>query len=246
VNTGINRRDGILTTVIAILSVSLLINFYFDFSDNERLLDDVAENVISSCLEITCEDSRTSASAGTGFIVRYGNGTYVITNAHVVIFNNSGSHEPYESINARHHNSDTQFSLKVISFDMELDIAILEFEDHVAGRSLSFGNSDGLRYGQTVFTIGNALGYGLSVTDGIISVPLVMMESSGTERLVIHTNINLNRGGSGGPLFDMNGDVVGIMSFRIGNVGGNVQGMSFAIPSNVILEYIKTEIGHPV
>jgi len=130
--------------------------------------------------------------------------------------------------------------LKIISFDIELDIAILEFENHIAGRSLSFGNSETLRYGQAMFTIGNALGFGLSVTEGIISVPLVIMESSGTERYVIHTSINLNRGGSGGPLFDMNGDVMGMMSFRIGNIAGNVQGVSFAIPSNVIHDYIRT------
>ncbi|MCL2786670.1 MAG: S1C family serine protease [Methanomassiliicoccaceae archaeon] len=240
----VSKKDCVLTAAIAILSVSLLINFYLDFSDNERSLDTVAEDVIGSCLEITCNDDRTNASVGTGFIVKYGSETYVISNAHVVTFDNSGSNEAYGSINARYYNSDAQYSLKVISFDVDLDIAVLEFENESVRGFLSFGDSDKLRYGLRVFTIGNAMGYGLSVTDGIIAVPLINVEIFGTERLVAQTNININRGNSGGPLFDMNGNVVGMMSFRIGNLSGNVQGISFAIPSNVIGDYIESLTHH--
>ncbi|MCL2786343.1 MAG: trypsin-like peptidase domain-containing protein [Methanomassiliicoccaceae archaeon] len=238
-----NKNEGAYTAIIAILTVSLLINFYFDFSDSDEIsLDKVAEGVINSCLEIRCDDDRASASAGTGYVVKYGSGTYVISNAHVVTFDNSGSYESYGSIKARYYNSSTEYPLSIISFDTNLDIAVMTFESEGFRESLSFGDSNKLRYGQTVFTIGNAMGYGLSLTDGVVAVPLINVEISGTERLVIQTNININRGNSGGPLLDMNGNVVGMMSFRIGNLGVNVQGMSFAIPSNVICEYIETEI----
>jgi S1-C subfamily serine protease len=62
--------------------------------------------------------------------------------------------------------------------------------------------------------------------------------------LFIQTNININRGNSGGPVLDSDGNVIGMMSFRLNGIMGNIQGMSFAIPSNVISGYIRAEIGH--
>jgi serine protease Do len=142
------------------------------------------------------------------------------------------------------YNSSTKYSVRVISYDIGMDISILEFEDiGLSLKPLNFGNSNVLRYSQEIITIGNALGFGLSITNGIISSPHVKINISGEERSFIHTNININRGNSGSPVLDSNGDVIGMMSFRLSGIMGSVQGMSFAIPSNTIVGYIEQVYG---
>jgi S1-C subfamily serine protease len=232
-----NEHIVIVFLTAALVMVSCL--FYITIANDERNqnIEVVTKNSIGSTVEIICTmDVGPTESRGTGFITSYGGKNIVISNAHVILLND----EIFDNILSRFYNSSTEFTLNVISYNNDLDISILEFEDtEISTKPLKFGDSSKLRYSQEIITIGNALGYGLSVTNGIVSTPHIKINTSGEDRSFIQTNININRGNSGGPVLDINGNVIGMMSFRLSGIMGSIQGMSFAIPSNIIYEYIE-------
>ncbi|WP_158386799.1 S1C family serine protease [Candidatus Methanoplasma termitum] len=191
-------------------------------------------DAMASAVEIICGEGINEVT-GTGFIIDH-NGPIVISNSHVVVTNGVVN----ENIFAVFYNSEEKYPLSVISFDEALDIAVLKFDNAIKTNVFIFGESGRLSYGQNVYAIGNSMGYGLSLSKGIISVPLINVKYSGNERLMIQVDIGLNRGGSGGPLLDEGGKVIGMMTFRLNGGDYLVQGMSYAIPSDVIQKYLDS------
>ena len=229
--------------LIVILTVALIVVsgvFYILINENKSQtpnMETVTKNAIGSTVEIICTTNDNAVeSKGTGFITSYNDKNIVVSNAHVILLNDT----VFDVIVSRFYNSSIEYSLRVIAYDVNQDISLMEFDDTTLSlKPLKLGDSSRLGYSQEVITIGNALGYGLSSTNGIISSPNVKINSGGEERSVIQTNININRGNSGGPVLDMNGNVIGMMSFRLNNIMGTIQGISFAIPSNTIADYIE-------
>jgi serine protease Do len=144
----------------------------------------------------------------------------VVTNNHVI--------SDAEDIIVR-VNGDKEFKAKVIGADPLSDIAILQLETKEKFTPVKFGNSDKARIGDWVIAIGNPFGLGGTVTSGIISA---RNRSIGLSRYedYIQTDASINSGNSGGPLFDMNGDVIGINTAILGRSGSI--GIGFSIPSN--------------
>ena len=126
-------------------------------------------------------------------------------------------------------NGEKKFKAKVIGADPLSDIAVLQIETKEKFVPVKFGDSDKARIGDWVIAIGNPFGLGGTVTSGIISA---RNRSIGLSRYedYIQTDASINSGNSGGPLFDMNGDVIGINTAILGR-SGNV-GIGFSIPSN--------------
>jgi len=126
-------------------------------------------------------------------------------------------------------NGDKEFKAKVVGADPLSDIAVLQIETDEKFTPVKFGDSDKARIGDWVIAIGNPFGFGGTVTSGIISA---RNRSIGLSRYedYIQTDASINSGNSGGPLFDMNGDVIGINTAILGR-SGNV-GIGFSIPSN--------------
>jgi len=228
------RKDIILPLSIFLSAILISCVVVYDKIDTENSFS--GEESISLTVEIIC-GSGINEVAGTGFIIKHDNEFIILSNSHVVVTNGVGNKDIYATL----YNSDERHPLDLISFDESLDIAILKFRDYPVATSLEFSDSMELRYGQTVYSIGNSMGYGLSLSKGIISVPLVNIKYSENERLMIQTDIGLNRGGSGGPLFDENGKVVGMMTFRLSSNESIIQGMSYAIPSSVIIHYLDSQ-----
>ena len=222
---------------------------------------DVAQNVANdmmiATLELRCSDPNSSTtSAGTGFIVSEDG--YVVTNAHVVTYETynytydrwgrpviSGVTEnPYSSVLANFYSDRTaQFEMEVVAYDADLDLAVLKFKNLPEGgfeRIVTFADSSELKYGQIVVAIGNANGYGLAVTSGVVSMPQqqIRTEEGGTVRDVIQTDAAINPGNSGGPLFDKYAHVIGVNSLKI--VEENTENMGYAIPSNTAMEYLDS------
>ncbi|MCV3769636.1 MAG: DegQ family serine endoprotease, partial [Wolbachia pipientis] len=171
--------------------------------------------------------SREAILLGSGFIIDK-NGT-IVTNYHVIK-------------NAQHitvtMNDDTYFKAEVLGYDAKTDLAVLKIK---ADKDLSFvtlGNSDKARVGDMVMAIGNPFGLGGSVSTGIISARSRDI-NIGTMNEFIQTDAAINRGNSGGPLFDLNGKVIGINTaiYSPSESGGNV-GIGFAIPSNIAVPII--------
>ena len=161
---------------------------------------------------------RQTSALGSGFIISKDG--IVVTNNHVI--------QDAEDIIVR-VNGDKEYKAKVIGADPLSDIAILKLDTNDNFVPVEFGNSDKARIGDWVIAIGNPFGLGGTVTSGIISA---RNRSIGLSRYedYIQTDASINSGNSGGPLFDINGDVIGINTAILGRSGSI--GIGFAIPSN--------------
>ena len=163
---------------------------------------------------------RRAQSLGSGFIIDETG--YIITNNHVI--------DNAEKIMVILYD-DTSFEAKVVGKDPKTDVALLKIEPkNIKLKAVDFADSNDLRVGDWVMAIGNPFGFGGTVTAGIVSAR--GRNLSGSYDDYIQTDASINRGNSGGPLFDMNGKVVGINTAIYAPSGGNV-GIGFAIPANM-------------
>ena len=179
--------------------------------------------------EFGTPQERQSSALGSGFIIDETG--IVVTNNHVI----EGAEDIIVQVNGG-----KEYKAKVIGADPLSDIAVLQIDVKEKFMPVKFGDSDKARIGDWVIAIGNPFGFGGTVTSGIISA---RNRSIGLSRYedYIQTDASINSGNSGGPLFDMNGDVIGINTAILGR-SGNV-GIGFSIPSNsakiVINQLIK-------
>ena len=161
---------------------------------------------------------RKTSALGSGFIISKDG--IVITNNHVI----KGAEDIYVRVN-----DDEEYQAKIIGADPLSDLAVLKIESTQIFKPVELGDSDTARIGDWVLAIGNPFGLGGTVTAGIISA---RNRSIGLARYedFIQTDASINQGNSGGPLFNMNGEVVGINTAILGQSGSI--GIGFAIPSN--------------
>jgi serine protease Do len=179
------------------------------------------------------------ASLGSGFIIDTTKG-YIVTNNHVI--------RDASEIRVTLHDN-TTLDAKVVGYDEKTDLAVLKV-DPAKGKlvAASFGNSDIMRVGDWVLAIGNPFGLGGTVTAGIISARARDI-NSGPYDDYIQTDASINRGNSGGPMFNTRGDIIGINTAIFSPSGGSV-GIGFAIPSSLakpvvdqIIQYGRTRRG---
>lgn len=163
--------------------------------------------------------SRHPESAGSGFIVDPRG--YIVTNDHVIA--------EADEITVTLHD-DTKLPAKAVGRDARTDLAVLKVTSEKPLAAALFGDSAKLRVGEWVLAIGNPFGLGGTVTAGIVSARHRDI-NSGPYDDFIQTDASINRGNSGGPMFDLAGRVVGINNVIFSPTGGSV-GIGFAIPSN--------------
>ena len=168
--------------------------------------------------EFGTPQERQSSALGSGFIIEEKG--IIVTNNHVI----DGAEDIVVQVNG-----EKKFNAKVIGADPLSDIAVLQLDTKEKFIPVKFGDSDKARIGDWVIAIGNPFGLGGTVTSGIISA---RNRSIGLSRYedYTQTDASISSGNSGGPLFDMNGDVIGINTAILGR-SGNV-GIGFSIPSN--------------
>ena len=168
--------------------------------------------------EFGAPQKRKATALGSGFIID--SKGIVVTNNHVI--------QGAEDILVR-VNGDKEYEAAVIGADPLSDVAVLQIKSKEKFISVKFGDSDKARIGDWVIAIGNPFGLGGTVTSGIISA---RNRSIGISRYedFIQTDASINQGNSGGPLFDMEGNVIGINTAILGQSGSI--GIGFSIPSN--------------
>ena len=234
---------------------SFLIFFYFFFNiegnakDTPRSFADLAEKLMPSVVNISTTQTvvtksnpfpgfefppgspfedmfkefgtpqeRKASALGSGFIIDETG--IVITNNHVI----QGADDILVRVNG-----DKEYEATIVGKDPLSDIAVLKIKSNEKFLPVKFGNSDEARIGDWVIAIGNPFGLGGTVTAGIISARNRNIGMSRYEDF-IQTDASINQGNSGGPLFNMNGDVIGINTAIIGQSGSI--GIGFSIPSN--------------
>jgi serine protease Do len=168
---------------------------------------------------------RSASALGAGFVISEDG--YVVTNNHVI----AGADE----IEVEFINGDI-FPAKIVGTYANIDIAVLKIDADNPFDYVAFGNSDVARVGDWVMAMGNPLGQGFSVSAGIISAR--NRELSGPYDDYIQTDAAINRGNSGGPLFNMDGEVIGVNTAIISPSGGSI-GLGFSMASNTVDPVVK-------
>lgn len=164
---------------------------------------------------------RKTNSLGSGFIIDESG--IVVTNNHVIA--------DADEINVI-MNDGTKMKATLVGVDKKTDLAVLKFTPVKPLTVVKFGDSDKLRLGEWVLAIGNPFSLGGSVTAGIVSARNRDI-NSGPYDSYIQTDASINRGNSGGPLFNLEGEVVGVNTLIISPTGGSI-GLGFAVPSKTV------------
>ena len=174
-----------------------------------------------------------AVSLGSGFIVDTAG--YIVTNNHVI----DGADEISVTLT-----DNTTLKAKLIGKDERVDLALLKVDTDHPLKAVEFGDSDGARVGDWVLAIGNPFGLGGSVTAGIVSARGRDIRQGPYDDF-IQTDAAINRGNSGGPLFDMDGKVIGINTAIYSPSGGSV-GIGFSVPANLAKPVVMQlrEYGH--
>jgi serine protease Do len=171
-------------------------------------------------------DPRTMQSLGSGFVIDPSG--LIVTNNHVIA--------DADEIVANFANG-SKLTAEVIGIDDKTDLALLKVTSPRPLEAARFGRSEQLRVGDWVLAIGNPFGFGGTVTAGIVSA-LDRDINSGPYDHYIQTDASINRGNSGGPLFNIGGEVVGINTAIMSPTGGSI-GIGFAVPSEIAVPVIE-------
>jgi len=175
-------------------------------------------------------ERRQRGAVGSGFVIS--SDGYIMTNNHVV----ADADEIQVTLNDRR-----VYEAKVVGLDEPSDLALLKI-DATDVPYVEFGDSDSLRVGDWVLAIGSPFGLEFSAAAGIVSAKGRSMPGSGRSTYnymsFIQTDVAINQGNSGGPLFNLEGDVIGINSQILSSTGGS-NGISFSIPSNVAMNVME-------
>ena len=165
-----------------------------------------------------------SEALGSGFVISADG--YIVTNNHVI--------EGADEIQIEFFSGD-KLPAKLVGTDPKTDIAVLKVESDKPLPFVTFGDSDTMRVGDWVVAMGNPLGQGFSVSAGIVSARNRAL--SGTYDDFIQTDAAINKGNSGGPLFNMDGQVIGVNTAILSPNGGSI-GIGFSMASNVVTKVV--------
>lgn len=165
-----------------------------------------------------------SNALGSGFVISADG--FIVTNNHVI--------EGADQIEVEFYSGDT-LPAEVVGTDPNTDVALLKVESDEAIPFVQFGNSDTARVGDWVLALGNPLGQGFSASSGIVSAR--NRELSGTYDDYLQTDAAINRGNSGGPLFNLQGEVIGVNTAILSPNGGSI-GIGFSMASNVVSQVV--------
>lgn len=190
----------------------------------------VKEN-IERCGEAVVQ-VRTPTGLGSGFVIHPSG--YVVTNQHVI----TGEHKISITLfrQSQHELEQVHFQrVRIVALDPANDLALLKIEDggdHVF-TSVPLGSFDELRQGQPVFAVGSPLGLDRTVSQGIISLTNRLIDG----RLLIQTTTEVNPGNSGGPLFNLRGEVIGVNDLKL--IGIGLEGLNFAIQVSTLKDFLR-------
>ena len=210
--------------------------------DGQTLMSpaEVYASTVNSVVSINCSAVSTnifgqqteSASSGSGFI--YTADGYIVTNHHVVADADEGT------VVVQFYSGE-EYPAAIVGTDSMNDIALLKIEAEGL-QTVTVGDSDEVEVGETVEAIGNPLGdLTFTMTAGYISALDREIDTDGTVINMLQTDAAINSGNSGGPLFDMNGNIIGVTTAKVSGTtetGVTIEGLGFAIPINDVLRVV--------
>lgn len=236
------KKKNVILVLIIFLTITSLIGVVLScclLIFNGKTPESIFKECKQCVLELKAETDNVGTSFGTAEIID-SDGS-LVTNAHVVTYKSMGETKLFEKISVRFIDDEEFVEVQIEKYDTELDIAILKFVNSDKKFShLTIGSSKKLKNGEKVYAIGNMSNFGLSITEGLVSMAKVNVSNNGVTREVIQCDLTISDGNSGGALINKNGELVGITTFRLKDNSSNVvYGISYCIPIDVVMEYIK-------
>ena len=217
------------------ISSSIIVQDKTKIYDKTSLASSV-DKVYDAVVVIESFNGNSQESTGSGFFYRVDNEyAYILTNEHIL----SGT-----TINVTNSTDETE-KAEILGKDAYIDLAVIRVRKKLAKKIVTLGASENVNIGDTIFTIGSpiSINYKGTVTSGIISGKDRMVQTSVGDNKqgnwlmqVLQIDAPINKGNSGGPLLNVNGDVIGICSLKL--TDEEIEGMAFAIP----IEYAKNHI----
>lgn len=194
----------------------------------------IYDQVLPSVVCVTADQGNGSASVGSGVVLTQSG--YIVTNFHII--------QGGVSLNVSMLSSTANYDAKLVGYDEELDLAVLKIEAQGLTPA-RLGSSDQLSVGDSVYAIGNPMGYlHGTMTEGIISSPTRTIPVDGKDMSLLQTSAALNSGNSGGALTNAYGQVVGITSAKITGVENDtvIEGLGLVIPINDTIPFLNQMI----
>jgi S1-C subfamily serine protease len=220
-------------------------------NSTELKIQDLFSQTSKSVVQITIIDPLSNVQQGLGSGFLYDKDGHIITNNHVVAFNEGNNNYLVTFSNGN------SYQAKLIGHDPYSDLAVLKLSDpiDIVLSPIPLGNSSSLRVGDTVAAIGNPFGLSGSLTVGVVSglgrllpstddssnSPFSQFAMNFNIPDIIQTDAAINPGNSGGPLLNLKGEVIGINSAIYSNTGVNA-GIGFAVPSNTVKKVVQSII----
>lgn len=218
-----------------VAGMMILCAVIYVYNNDGESSDISPDDIMASSVEIRV-DRTTTEKNGTGFIIDHGD-IFVVSSANI-IFRDGVLCEDIRC--SFYYDNETEYKLSVKACDISLGIAILVFNELPSDiKPLKYGNTDDIWFGEKVFAVGNPLGLGLTFSKGIISDPYTKIDSS-EDRTFIKTDVGFSLGSDGGPLFDTDGNVIGMMYTK--DRSDDSENRSIAIRSNEITQLIDSMI----
>ena len=218
-----------LVLTIAMVYLIIIVN-----KDKEVDSADIFKNSLKSVVEL-------KASSSDDLYVTYGTAVFIdentlVTNAHMVVYKNSGVYTEYSNFQIRFSFESDYREVFLIDYDINKDLSFLDFEDTTVNYKAFEVNDKKIHSGDIVYAIGNGMNHGIGITKGLVSLPLVNIEYDNYIKEVIQCDLVINEGNSGGALLDKNGKLIGITTFRLKDNSGNViYGIAYCIPISIVL-----------
>lgn len=198
---------------------------------SETAIEEAIDTIYDSVVTVESYRNSQNIGSGTGFVYKKdSNNGYILTNHHVI--NGADKIEVILTTNEI-------IEVKLLGSDSYTDLAVLSIDKDKINKVANLGDSDNIKLGSSVFTIGSPMGseYSGSITKGIISGKDRNIEIDGIATKVLQTDAAINPGNSGGPLVNLAGEVIGITSMKLAQE--EIEGMGFAIPINEAKTYVK-------
>ncbi|MDR1939177.1 MAG: S1C family serine protease [Clostridiales bacterium] len=219
-----------------IASFSLLYVFVLRAPSAAEIFDDASQAVV----ELRAQTDEGAVSYGSAVLID--DKGYLASNAHVVTYTRLAARHEFETYDIRFAFETDYRRAELISYDAEKDIALLKLTElpEFKLKPVKFGSTAELKAGDRVYAVGNAMNHGVSISQGIVSLPKINIEYDGKMRTTIQCDLTINEGNSGGALLNERGKLIGMTTFRIKDSSGNpVYGVAFCIPAENIKDFCK-------
>ena len=237
-----NKKIVVITLSVLLVAMTATFGVLYAFVWRVPSAEQIFQNSMDFVVEVKAQNSEESQAFGTAVLVS--NKGEFLTNAHVVTYRSLGVKHEYLEYHIRFCFETDYRQVELTRYNAELDVAVIKLKEMPSFelKPAKIGDSTKLKSGQTVYAVGNSQNYGISISQGLIGIPIIEIEYDELTRRVIQCDLTITEGNSGGALLDNRGRLIGLTTFRIRDQKGNpVYGIAYCVPINTAIEFYEAQ-----